>query len=149
MTNIHSSQLYDNATFYDAFTKDILKSQHSLIIESPFITLKRLEKILPYLERLRRKGVAITINTRNPEEHDGMYVGQAHEAVTQLQNISIRVLYTVRHHRKLAIIDTHIVWEGSLNILSHSDSCEMMRRIDSNAVAEDTIRYLNQQQRIY
>ena len=44
MTNIHSSQLYDNATFYDAFTKDILKSQHSLIIESPFITLKRLEK---------------------------------------------------------------------------------------------------------
>lgn len=75
MTNIHSSQLYDNATFYDAFTKDILKSQHSLIIESPFITLKRLEKILPYLERLRRKGVAITINTRNPEEHDGMYVG--------------------------------------------------------------------------
>ena len=122
MTNIHSSQLYDNATFYDAFTKDILKSQHSLIIESPFITLKRLEKILPYLERLRRKGVAITINTRNPEEHDGMYVGQAHETVTQLQNI---------------------------NILSHSDSCEMMRRIDSNAVAEDTIRYLNQQQRIY
>lgn len=122
MTNIHSSQLYDNATFYDAFTKDILKSQHSLIIESPFITLKRLEKILPYLERLRRKGVAITINTRNPEEHDGMYVGQAHETVTQLQNI---------------------------NILSHSDSCEMMRRIDSNAVAEGTIRYLNQQQRIY
>ena len=33
------------------------------------------------------------------------------------------------HHRKLAVIDRKILWEGSLNILSHVRSREIMRRI--------------------
>jgi hypothetical protein len=52
-----------------------------------------------------------------------------------MQDIGIMVLYTVKHHRKLAIIDNETLWESSLNILSQNDSCENMHRIESKELA--------------
>jgi hypothetical protein len=45
------------------------------------------------------------------------------------------------HHRKLAIIDRRLLWEGSLNMLSQNDSCEIMRRIESNSLATQMIHF--------
>jgi len=33
-------------------------------------------------------------------------------------------------HRKIAIVDRSILWEGSLNMLSHYNSQEIMRRLN-------------------
>lgn len=137
-----SSQLHDNETFYKAFTSDLRYARQNVYIESPFITSKRMESLLPILERLRMRGVSITINTRNPDEHDGEYIDQAYEAVSEMQSMGIAVLYTVKHHRKLALIDGNVLWEGSLNILSQNDSCELMRRTNSDAVARQMMSYL-------
>lgn len=63
------------------------------------------------------------VNARNPEEHHKEYIIQAEDAVAAMQEIDVKVLYTVKHHRKLAIVDREILWEGSLNILSQGDSC--------------------------
>lgn len=49
---------------------------------------------------------------------------------------------TDNHHRKLAIIDRKIVWEGSLNIPSQSNSREIMRRIEGKEIAEDAFNFL-------
>jgi hypothetical protein len=59
-----------------------------------------------------------------------------------MQDIGITVLYTVRHHRKLAIIDSEILWEGSLNILSQNDSCKIIRRIESEALVRQMARFV-------
>ncbi len=132
---MNNSALFDNNTFYKAFERDLRRARQSVIIESPFITKRRMEHLLPLLKRLRRKGVRIVVNTRNPEEHNEEYAIQAEDAVASMQDIGIKVLYTVKHHRKLAIIDEEILWEGSLNILSQGDSCEIMRRTVSNSLA--------------
>ena len=137
-----SSQLYDNETFYRAFTSDLRCARQNVYIESPFITAKRMESLLPILGRLRIRGVSITVNTRNPDEHDGDYINQAYDAVARLQNMEVTVLYTVKHHRKLAIIDGSVLWEGSLNILSQNDSCELMRRTNSEVVARQMMNFL-------
>ena len=132
---MNNSALFDNNTFYKAFERDLRRARQSVIIESPFITRRRMEHLLPLLKRLRRKGVRIVVNTRNPEEHNEEYAIQAEDAVASMQDIGIKVLYTVKHHRKLAIIDEEILREGSLNILSQGDSCEVMRRTVSNSLA--------------
>jgi len=124
------------------FTRDIRHARKQLIIESPFITTKRVQMLLPFFEKLRKRGVHIVINTRNPEEHDEIYQAQATEAIALFQTLDIVVLFTARHHRKLAIIDNEIVWEGSLNILSFSDSCEIMRRITSSEDATALINFI-------
>ncbi|HHW28223.1 MAG TPA: hypothetical protein GXX21_01505 [Syntrophomonadaceae bacterium] len=45
-------------------------------------------------------------------------------------------------HQKIAIIDGKVVWEGSLNILSHIDGREQMRRIAEQETAKEIIRLL-------
>ena len=132
---MNNSKLFDNNSFYKAFERDLRRARHSVIIESPFITSRRMEHLLPILIKLCRKGIKVVVNTRNPEEHNVEYMIQAEDAVAAMQEIGIKVLYTVKHHRKLAIIDDEILWEGSLNILSQGDSCEVMRRTVSSSLA--------------
>lgn len=144
--NIFSSpsgiQMYDEQSFYRAFQKDLYSARKNVIIESPFITLRRIEELLPVITKLRRKGVSVTINTRNPIEHEEEYEMQALVAIEKLQGLGVRVLYTVKHHRKLAIIDGGIAWNGSLNILSQHDSCEIMWRVVSKGIADQLLGFI-------
>jgi hypothetical protein len=56
-------------------------------------------------------------------------------AIANMQDIGVTVLNTVRHHRKRAVIDNEIFLEGSLSILSQYDSCDIMRRIETENLA--------------
>ena len=56
--------------------------------------------------------------------------------------MGIEVIMTGAHHRKLAIIDDDILWEGGLNVLSQNDSCEIMRRIKSNEVFKQMMQFI-------
>lgn len=125
------------------FEEDLRNARHSVVIESPFITTKRIRELMPALRRLRQRGVHIVVNTRDPEEHDHKYGLQAASAVQMMQEMDITVLYTVRHHRKLAIIDKKTLWEGSLNILSQNDSCEIMRRSVSRKLSKEVISFID------
>lgn len=138
-----TSGLFDQNTFYEAFLKDLHSCRSELIIESPFITTKRISAIFPKIERLRKRGIKIIINTRDPIEHEGIYQFQAEDAIARLQAIGVHVLYTGGHHRKIVILDKNILWEGSLNVLSQNDTCEMMRRIVSSELAQQMINFLH------
>ncbi len=130
------SKLFNEDTFYDAFVKDLNKCLHEAVIESPFVTRRRLQIILPVLVKLKKRGVRLTINTRDPRECDDEYWrAEAADAISSLQHAGIHVLYNIGHHRKLAILDRNILWEGSLNILSQNNSSEVMRRIESSELA--------------
>lgn len=135
--------LYDQDTFYKPFTLDLLAAKCEVIIESPFITERRMNVLLPVFAKMLKRNVRIIVNTRNPSEHDGDYCYQAQEAVAAMQEMGVTVLYTAAHHRKLAIIDRCTVYEGSLNILSYSDSCEIMRKIVSKPVAKQLLKFIN------
>ena len=136
-----SSQLYDDQSFYEAFVRDIKLARSSIIIESPFMTARRLSLLYPILEPAACCGVRIIINTRDPATHEPIMGEQAVQAISILQTLGVTVLFTSNHHRKLAIIDRKILWEGSLNILSQNDSCEVMRRIVSPELANQMIQF--------
>ena len=136
-----TSRLYDQNTFYKAFERDLLRAKQTIVIESPFITQKRLYSLLATLRRMIRSGVCITINTKPLEEQDVYFEGESKAAIVILQDLGVRVLITGGHHRKLAIIDDVVIWEGSLNILSQADSCEIMRRIESKQLARQIMNY--------
>jgi phosphatidylserine/phosphatidylglycerophosphate/cardiolipin synthase-like enzyme len=135
------SQLFNDQTFYRVFEKDLAFCQHEAVIESPFLTVKRVKSLLPSLRKAVRRGVVVTINTKSPDEQEGYLGGEARQIIPVLQEIGVRVLFTGGHHRKLAIFDRKVLWEGSLNILSQNDSCEIMRRIDSKELAGQMISF--------
>jgi phosphatidylserine/phosphatidylglycerophosphate/cardiolipin synthase-like enzyme len=131
-----TSKLFNEETFYPAFLKDLKNCGSELIIESPFITSKRLIQLLPTLEKLKARKVRIVVNTRDPHEHDEGYRREdAHRVIAKLQHAGVHVLYTGGHHRKLVIVDRKILYEGSHNVLSQNSSSEVMRRIESVQLA--------------
>ncbi len=137
-----NTSLLDQDSFYPIFTQDLLIAKQEVIIESPFLTTRRVGKLLPTLQKLSKKGVRIVINTKPLDEHEVEYCIQAQQCVAWLHGMGATVLFTGGHHRKLAIIDRQILYEGSLNILSQNDSCEIMRRIDSARLAMQTISFV-------
>ncbi len=136
------SSLYDEKRFYDAFKKDIKRAKKEIIIESPYMTCRRTNELMPVFSKLMKKGVKIRINTRFPGHHDELLRIQAWMAYKKLKSLGIKVsLCNDLRHRKLAIIDGSTLWEGSLNILSQSNSREIMRRTESEELCRQMIRY--------
>jgi len=138
-----ASRLYDQDSFYKAFLDDLKKVKQEVIIESPFITTRRINSLLPVFRQLVKHGKRIVINTKPLDEHEPYYQAQSAHAIVELQELGIQVLFTRGHHRKLAVIDKQITWEGSLNILSQNDSCEVMRRIYSEKLANQMLAFLH------
>ena len=125
-----NSSLFDEKTFYNAFLRDLEGCRNEVIIESPYITSKRAEMLIPIFESLLLKGVKIYVMTRDPQEHEENMEYQSEDAISQFERMGVQVLLCIgNHHRKLAILDRKILWEGSLNILSQNKSREIMRRI--------------------
>lgn len=136
------THIYDQNGFYEAFIKDLKRAQNEIIIESPFISSKRLGKLIPILQMAVNRGVRVIINTKPPHELDFEQRHHTEQGIAQLQDIGALILYTGGHHRKLAIIDRRVLYEGSLNILSQNDSCEIMRRIQSAQLASQMITFI-------
>lgn len=140
-TELLASTLHDQNTFYPKFMQDLKTAQREVIIESPFITDKRVASLLPIFCKIRSRGVRVLVNTRNPCEHDFPFNNVATGALDKMQELGIEILHTGGHHRKLAVIDRTVLWEGSLNILSQNDSCEIMRRTVSQQLAYELLRF--------
>lgn len=138
-----NSILYDESTFYNRLKQDLLEAKQEIIIESPFIATRRLEMLKPVFEKLIARGVQVFIMTRDPHEHEEFMAKQAEAGIRYFEILGVQVLLCGGgHHRKLAIIDRKVLWEGSLNILSQSHSREFMRRIESKNLTEELFKFL-------
>ena len=138
------SSLYSEKTFYSQFAIDLQNATKEVIVESPYLTIKRIKTLLPIFRHLKSKDVAIFIVTRDPSEHDEVMAIQSELGIRCFENLGIQVLLEDGgHHRKLAIIDKRITYEGSLNILSQSQSREFMRRIECKALTKELIKFLS------
>jgi hypothetical protein len=57
------TELFDQESFYRAFMKDLTHAKQRVIIESPFITTRRLQQLLPVLTRLVPRSIPVIVNT--------------------------------------------------------------------------------------
>jgi phosphatidylserine/phosphatidylglycerophosphate/cardiolipin synthase-like enzyme len=139
---------YDQTNFYRQFLRDLSLAREYIVIESPFMTVSRWEKLYTPLQQLKDRGVSIIVNTKPTNELSLPMSQQATLITKEMQSLGIIVLHTIGHHRKLAIIDGQISWEGSLNILSQYDSCEIMRRTCSDQETLELVNFLGLSQYI-
>lgn len=142
--NSFKSELYNEKTFYRKFLKDIERSTSEVIIESPYITSTRMDLLLPVFQGLLNNKIKIHLITRDPSEHETeSYKYQSTNEILKCNEIGIHtVLLSGYHHRKLAIIDRKILWEGSLNILSQTNSLEVMRRIEGSKLTQELMEFV-------
>lgn len=98
----------------------------------------------PVFEWLVDCTVKVFIITRDPREHENSMALSSEEGICYFETIEVQVLLIKGdHHRKLTLIDRKILWEGSLNILSQSQSRGFMRRIESSKLAGELLQNAN------
>lgn len=145
-----ASTLYDELNFYGEFIKDLADCQEEVFIESPFITTGRMNMLKPTFQKLVAKGIPVFILTRRPKDHAEALEIQSERAINWCEAVGIQVLVCDNNsHRKLAILDRKILWEGSLNILSQTYSREIMRRIEGQETAMQMFNFLKLSQFLY
>lgn len=132
-----TSGLYDEKTFYSPFFKDLLGCNREIIIESPFITCERMKVFRSLFNKLLENKVKIYVFTRDPKVHEPRLAIQSEVEIANFERIGVQTFICEgNHHRKLAILDRKILWEGSLNILSQNYSREIMRRMEGEEAQE-------------
>lgn len=122
------ADVFNQITFYPKFIEDLNFAHSLVIIQSPFLRLKRIEKLLTTLERCRIRGVRICVFAQRPYKQTEKDESALFECDNLLSTLGVHVTYVPLIHEKLATIDEDILWEGSLNILSQNYSKERMTR---------------------
>lgn len=141
--DIENGELFSETDFYPNFIRDIFRAEQEIIINSPFITSYRSEKLKPIFSHLLKKGIKMFIITRSPEEHKDAMKDQSLKELKEYEKMGIIVLPFIGNiHQKFAILDREILWDGSLNILSQRDSVEIMRRYAGISAVEQIMSFL-------
>lgn len=136
--NNRENNLYNEITFYKKFMGDLYDAKREIIIFSPYIAKFRMDYYKKVIDKLRSRNVDIFIFTRPIEEYDNIIRPQIQVIFERLEEMRVCVYHPGRYiHQKAAIVDREILWEGSLNILAHRGSNEMMRRtVDQNSAMQ-------------
>ena len=124
-----SAGAFNEGSFYPAFTQDIQKAEKSITIFSPFVTLNGLSRWVELFKDAQRRGVVIRLVFRPIEELGEIMANGLTPAVQALIDTGVTVDLRSKMHEKICVIDDSILWHGSLNILSHTNSSESMLRI--------------------
>lgn len=141
------SHIFDSEEFWPAFTSDLRQARARLILQSPFVASRRLKFLSKQLRSLANQGIPVCAFIQEPRSRNVSPTDLDAEASYSLQefNLAIEMLKSwgvhvnLRRaiHGKFAVIDETILWEGSLNILSHASTSEHMRRWDEPVRARE------------
>jgi superfamily I DNA and/or RNA helicase len=137
-----SGELYTERNFWARFLQDTKRVRQRLIILSPFVSIRRSGMFMDYFRAMIGRGVEIRVYTRPVNQQISEMASQSEIVVTQFRSIGVNVIERRNMHQKVAILDNDVAWEGSLNILSHRDSGEQMRRFTGQSAIEEISRDL-------
>jgi hypothetical protein len=141
--NESQSGAFDEGTFYPAFMRDLDNAQESILILSPFMTSRGTSRWIEHFRVALSRGVSIRIVTRPSAEFGGAGEDETEEAIDALRALGIKVDLRDRMHEKVAFIDQKILWHGSLNILSHRDTREIMLRIVGESICRQLFSFIS------
>jgi superfamily I DNA and/or RNA helicase len=129
--------------FYKAFEKDLRTVKSKVFLASPFTTAQGTDRWMQTFRDLRAREVEIIGFTKPINEKDSST--NSAEIHIGLESVFKELRPVSKMHEKLAVFDGRVVWLGSLNILSHKNSTEIMVRIESPDFAQSILdEYQNQ-----
>jgi hypothetical protein len=137
-----SGELYTERNFWAQFLHDVKMVEKRIIILSPFVSVRRSGMFMDLFKAMVARGIDVTVYSRPSNQQIGEMASQSEVVLSQLRSIGVNVTERRNMHQKVAVIDENIAWEGSLNILSHRDTGEQMRRFIGQSAIEELIRNL-------
>src|SRR5262249_12859135 len=118
--------IYDQKTHILALSLDLQRAKLIVIIVSPYLQMDNIIRWKEDLEKLIKRGIRVCVFTDLPEDYyersSKHWIEtrnqKIRDCVALLESIGVHVNIVANVHTKLVVVDYHIVWEGSLNVLS-------------------------------
>ncbi len=127
-------EVYNHKNFYSKLDYDLRNARFLVLIQSPFMTIRRVNNLRSLLEECVARGVRICVFAQKVDKRyisDHEYDQRCSDLeYTSKRLLSIGVHVNTLHgiHEKLVLVDENVLWEGSLNPLSYRDTSERMTR---------------------
>lgn len=121
--------------FYSHLFRDLAAAEKRIVIYSAFLTQNRLGAVQPQLKAAVERGASVWVVTKELEDR-GKQRPHYKRLEEALREWGVQIAHKSRMHEKLVFVDDDVVWHGSLNALSFTDTQEIMARYDNRAVAE-------------
>lgn len=131
------SALFTEKDFYAAFTGDLMAAKQRVILYTPFIGKNRWPQVEPYITLLCERRVEVYLLHKplsDPEWRKGD-IEFGRTVFRSLKKAGVHLVPMSGVHAKTIVIDSQIVYEGSLNWASQVASYEHMWRFDSKDMA--------------
>jgi hypothetical protein len=123
--------------FYSVLQSDVAGARQRIVIYSAFLTQDRLGQLAPQLRAAVERGVRVYVVTKARTDRSRAELANYQRLETTLAGWGITVIHKRRMHEKLIFVDDEVIWVGSLNPLSFSNTQEIMERRRSRNVATD------------
>jgi hypothetical protein len=123
--------------FFPLLARDLDSARKRVVIYSPFLTPDRVGELEPHLRAAIERGVRVWLVTKTLDERSAGHRETSASIENVLKRWGIEVLHKYHMHEKLIFIDDELLWSGSLNALSFSDTQEVMERRVSRDVVND------------
>ncbi|MFT4106350.1 MAG: AAA domain-containing protein [Lacrimispora sp.] len=134
---------FNDVSFWSHFIMDLKEAKEEIVIFCPYVREGRIDSLQPHFEKAIEAGVKIIVYTRPVPEHEKKYQAIARKLIDELRRIHITVRMRGEMHEKVVIMDSQLIWEGSLNVLSHKSSKEQMIRISGKESVEELVSILD------
>ncbi|MES9541065.1 AAA domain-containing protein [Actinomadura sp. NPDC000600] len=117
---------------------DIARAETGIDVYCAFLNDSAVRKWRRLLARRISEGVRVTVHTRPPEPGSP----QA-RLIDLLRGEGCQVTQRERMHEKILILDDTVLWHGSLNLLAHSGSTDLMMRMTDRGACERVRRIID------
>ncbi|MCQ2479351.1 MAG: DEAD/DEAH box helicase family protein [Clostridia bacterium] len=138
-SDISSDIIYDGKSFQSVYSNDIKTATKEIIIVSPFMRKNRIKNMTPILKEVINRRVCVTVITRPPQDFDGYNKEAVEEYEKELSALGVCIKFRSNFHQKFTVIDSHIVWYGSVNFLSYGTAEESIMRFESYDIAGELV----------
>ncbi|MCX5653241.1 MAG: AAA domain-containing protein [Planctomycetota bacterium] len=123
--------------FFPVLRGDLARAASRIVIYSAFITQARLALLEPQIRAAIERQVRVYVVTKTHGDRNKKEVPGYRALEKALSDWGVVVVHKRGMHEKLIFIDDNILWSGSLNPLSFSDTQEIMERRESREVVKD------------
>lgn len=134
----YKPDFFNDKTFFPQLFQDMQLAKKQVIICSPFLG-NRVHMVAPKLAEMHKSGVRVTVVT-SISEGDKQ---DKQPLINILRDAGVELRTRGRMHEKLIFVDDDVVYEGSLNTLSHADTTEFMLRVQSPQFAMQLKQFMD------
>ena len=136
-----ANSIFDSQNYFDVFEKDVVSASKSIVISSPSFSFKKVNWLCSESECLQLKGVSVVVLTLDPDDYpdDGRDQHKSH--IEHLISAGVNVITRHKYRERFAVIDSSLVWYGSMTLLSNEKDDDSLMRINNPAVAEELLEF--------